>query len=597
MTTQSDRPGASPDAGRSHDSRPATPPTPPEPTVVCGPGPITPPQSPPLPVVGPASSNRGLGLSEQRLEVALRESEMRYRGVVENTLVGIAISKNESILYANQTLIRMGGYASLAELAARPVSAHLTPASAALAQGYFEARARGEAVPPEFDVEAVRKDGTARVLRLCTSSVWLEGRKCELSTFLDVTDQRRAEAERLELQRRLLHTQKLESLGVLAGGIAHDFNNLLMAILGNLDMALSELPPGSPARSSLEQAMQASRRATDLTRGMLAYSGRGRLLLRRLDLSQLVRETVDLLRSALARTVTLDLNLAPESALVEADSGQMQQVAMNLITNASEALGGRPGTVTLRTGVQYCGESDLAPSRLEARPAPGRFAYIEVSDDGCGMDEATQQRLFDPFFTTKATGRGLGMSAVLGIVRAHKGAVLVNSRVGRGTTVRVLFPALAAGESCVALTPAVVAGPVPPPLSGLVLVVDDDDGVRGLTVAYAKRLGLKTLSAADGVEALALFGEHADEIACVLLDLTMPRLDGVATYREMKQRRPDIPIVLCSGYTEQDAAQHFHGEGLAGFLQKPYELSQLRRVLDLSRGHSSDEHLSGHGSH
>ena len=516
-----------------------------------------------------------------RVETALRESEARYRGVVENSLVGICISSDETILYANQTLIRMGGYDSLAEFAAKPVSAHFTPASAALANAHFAARARGEPVPREFDVEGLRRDGAVRILRLCTSSVYLDGRKCELSAFVDVTDQRHAEAERLEMQRRLLHAQKLESLGVLAGGIAHDFNNLLMAVLGNLDLALMDLPPSSPARASIEPAVQASRRATDLTREMLAYSGKGHFLVQRLALNDLVQGNADLLRAVMARTVTLHLLLGPQPAEIEADPGQLQQVVMNLITNASEAIGETTGVVTLVTGVQECDAASLSQSRLEVKPPPGRFAYLEVRDSGGGMDEETQQRLFDPFFTTKATGRGLGMSAVLGIMRGHKGAIFVDSAVGQGTRVRVLFPVCTPASG---LGDAAGAKPGPvrstPSLSGTVLVVDDDEAVRALAVRFVRRLGLQALEAADGHLALACFREHAATINCVLLDLTMPRLDGVATFRELQRLRPGIRVVLCSGYSQQDAVRRFGGEGLSGFLQKPYSLPQLERHLE-----------------
>jgi PAS domain S-box-containing protein len=516
----------------------------------------------------------------RRMEAALRESEERYRGVVENSLVGICISSVEAILYANQTLIRMGGYGSLEEFRAKPVSAHLTPVSAAFANAHFAARARGEPTPREFDVEGVCRDGTVRVLRLSTSSVLLGGRRCELSTFVDVTEQRRAEAERLEMQRRLLHAQKLESLGVLAGGIAHDFNNLLMAVLGNLDMAQEDTAPSSPARDSIEQAMQASRRATDLTRMMLAYSGRGAFVTAHLDLNRLVQENAELLRTSVSRNATLRLSPAPGSVFVEADPGQVQQVVMNLITNASDAIGEAVGVVALRTGLCAADAVLLAGSRLEDKPEPGRFAYVEVADSGCGMDQATQQRLFDPFFSTKATGRGLGMSAVLGILRGHRGAIFVDSTPGRGTTIRVLFPASAHQEASRPDSATAPKAKQAAPFAGTALVVDDDDSVRGVCAALLRRLGFTVLSAADGDQALALCQEHGKDLGLVLLDLTMPGLDGVATYRELKKLRPQLGVILCSGYSESDALARFHGEGLVHFLQKPYELQPLRRSIE-----------------
>ena len=396
----------------------------------------------------------------------------------------------------------------------------------------------------------------------------------------DITQRTLAEAERLEMERRLLHAQKLESLGVLAGGIAHDFNNLLMALFGNLDLALLDLSSASAARPHIGQALQATRRAADLTRQMLAYSGRGRFVITRMDVSEMVRENTNLLRTAISKNVTMNLCLTSENATIEADPGQVQQVIMNLITNASEAIGEHAGVITLATGVTEFGDVYLSQSRLSEKPPAGRFAYVEVSDTGCGMDDETQQRLFDPFFSTKFTGRGLGMSAVLGIVRGHKGAIMVQSAVGQGSTIRVLFPASEAVSAAmtgelVGLLRRSEAGA----LLGTVLVVDDEEAVRGVCTALVRRLGLQTIAAADGEEALALFKTHADTIGCVLLDLTMPRMDGINTFREMKRLRPDTPVILCSGYNEQEATQHFTGEGLAGFIQKPFGLQDLRNKL------------------
>ena len=397
----------------------------------------------------------------------------------------------------------------------------------------------------------------------------------------DITERTLAEVERLEMERRLLHAQKLESLGVLAGGIAHDFNNLLMAVIGNLDLSLLDLSPSSVARPHIDRALQATRRGADLTRQMLAYSGKGRFVITRMDLSELVRENTNLFRTAISRTVAMNLCLTGECSAIEADAGQVQQVIMNLITNASEAIREKAGVITLTTGVQAFDAAYLSTSWLNEKPPAGRFAYVEVSDTGCGMDDETKQRLFDPFFTTKFTGRGLGMSAVLGIVQGHKGAVMVQSAVGHGSTIRVLFPASEAVSAAMAGDSFGLAGQSGAmALLGTVLVVDDEETVREVCAAFAQRLGLQTITAAHGEEGLRLFKRHADKIGCVLLDLTMPRMDGISTFREMKRLRPDLPVILCSGYDEQEATQHFTNEGLAGFLQKPYSLQDLKDEIE-----------------
>ena len=521
----------------------------------------------------------------RRAERALRESEERFRTLANQAPIMIgATDEAGNITFLNKTWLDFRGK-SLEEEAGWAWADGLHPEDRdrvlAEMQSAIEQR---EPYSIEYRIQD-RAGDYHWVLDTAAPQSDPDGRpRGYIGTALDITDRKRAEAERLDMERRLLHAQKLESLGILAGGIAHDFNNLLMAILGNLDVTLLDLSPLSPARAGIEQAMKAARRATDLTRQMLAYSGRGHLVVTRVDLGDLVRENADLFRTAIPRTVSMSLFLTPEPALTEADPGQVQQVVMNLITNAAEAFEDRPGTITLTTGVQQCDEAYLGRSRLEEKPPAGRFVFLEVSDTGGGMDERARQRLFDPFFTTKFTGRGLGMSAVLGIVRSHEGAILVESAVGRGTTIRVLFPAYreraaATATSSATSSAATAVAPGPSPATGMILVADDEEPIRALCVSFVERLGFTALTAADGEEALALFERHADALVCVLLDLTMPRLDGVQAFRRMKRLRPGIPVILSSGYGEQDAMRRFTAEGLAGFIQKPYRLQELEAAL------------------
>ncbi len=404
-----------------------------------------------------------------------------------------------------------------------------------------------------------------------------------IGSCLDITEHRQWESTRLELERRLLHAQKLESLGVMAGGIAHDFNNLLMAMLANLELALHTQGGDSPARPFLERSLQANRRAADLVRQMLAFSGRGSFDVKDLDLNEVVEENVHLFRVGLSRTITLNLNLTAALPHTHADPGQVQQVVMNLITNASEAIGQQPGTVSIATGVLDADEAYLAGSRLDEKPAPGRYVFVEVDDTGSGMDQDTLSRLFDPFFTTKFTGRGLGMSAVLGIVRGHHGALRIDSHPGQGTNIRVLFPVSSCPASAAAHPrQALVATDTPgieAQSSDLVLIVDDDDLVRDATAAMLAYLGFRTLLAADGTEALALYLEHAEAIDWVLLDLTMPELSGADTFRALRDLNPGVRVVLISGYSQQDATWQFGDQIPSGFLQKPFELPALQALI------------------
>jgi PAS domain S-box-containing protein len=383
-------------------------------------------------------------------------------------------------------------------------------------------------------------------------------------------------AEASEAQSR--HVQKLESIGVLAGGIAHDFNNLLHVVLGNADIALNQLPQGAAAREPLEEVVRATLRAADLTRQLLAYSGKGALVIRHLDLSSEVREMATLLRTAISKQAMLAWELAPDLPAVSADPTQVRQIVMNLITNASDALGDKGGTITLRTGVLRSDELDDnrfdRPRLAEAGdPAPGHYVYLEIADTGTGMTPDTLNRIFDPFFTTKFTGRGLGLAAIMGIVRAHKGHIRIRTAPGQGTSFRVLFP------------------PVPGPVrkeeepstirsgwqgSGTILVVDDEVGVREVAERMLQEIGFSTISAQDGRQALAILEQNGKRVTGVLLDVSMPHMGGQETLVRLRDIHPDLPVIMMSGYTEQAVAEQL-GESpeSTGFLQKPFVAEDL----------------------
>ncbi|NQT50528.1 PAS domain-containing protein, partial [bacterium] len=404
-------------------------------------------------------------------------------------------------------------------------------------------------------------------------------------THLDVTARKQAEEESVELELQVQHAQKLESLGVLAGGIAHDFNNLLVAIVGNADLALDTLPPGSQARRNIAEIETAAQRAAELCRQMLAYSGKGRFVVAPMQINDIVEEITHLLAVSISKKATVRYNLAEDLPAIEVDPTQVRQVIMNLITNASEALGDEDGVIAVVTGMMECNCDYLSKTYLAEGLAEGPYVYLDVTDTGCGMDDATRESIFDPFFTTKFTGRGLGLAAVLGIVRGHKGAIRVFTEPGRGTSFRILFPA--ADEPAQPL-----AREHEPPAdadkpwrgSGTVLLVDDEETIRIVGSRMLEHLGFQTLTADNGVEALDLYRQRADDIACVLLDLTMPHMDGEETFRELRALNPDVRVILSSGYDQQEVARRFAGKGMAGFLQKPFRTAtladKLREVID-----------------
>jgi PAS domain S-box-containing protein len=389
-------------------------------------------------------------------------------------------------------------------------------------------------------------------------------------------------AEASEAQSR--HVQKLESLGVLAGGIAHDFNNLLHVVLGNADIALSRLPARSPARQPLEEVVRATIRAADLTRQMLAYSGKGAFVVRHLDLSSEVREMATLLRTAITKQASLVWDLANNLPPVNADATQVRQIVMNLITNASDALGDAGGTITLRTGVMARDQlEDPAfgtPIEAEDSVPTGEtaFVYLEVCDTGAGMTPDTLQRIFDPFFSTKFAGRGLGLAAVMGIVRSHHGLIRIRTEPQRGTSFRVLFPAVA-GTAAKHEKPTAARSEWQG--SGTILVVEDEEGVREVAERILQDFGFETISATDGREAMDIMDRAGDRVTAVLLDLSMPRMGGQEVFRRLRRAQPDLPIIMMSGYTEQVVAPQLEGSGpgITAFLQKPFLAEDLIAIL------------------
>ncbi len=395
--------------------------------------------------------------------------------------------------------------------------------------------------------------------------------------FTDITERKDAEAARIEMERQIQQMQRLESLGVLAGGIAHDFNNILMAVLGHASMALEELPPSSPARPSVREIENASRRAAELCRQMLAYSGKGKFVIETIYTHELIDEMLHLLKTTISKKALLNLRLDRSIPPIECDATQIRQVLLNLITNASEAIGERSGAITLATGAMECSEDYLSSTFLDENLEPGLYVYLEVSDTGCGMSKETVNRLFEPFFTTKFTGRGLGMAAVLGIVRGHRGAIKVYSEVGKGTSFKILLPA-----KVTALEGKRGAEKAPPTSwsgSGRVLLVDDEETVRALGKRMLEHIGFSVLTADDGRKALDIYREHAAEIDLVVLDYTMPHMDGEETFRELRRLNPEVRVMMSSGYNEHEISERLSGKGMTGFIQKPYDLHTLRECL------------------
>ncbi|NJM91072.1 MAG: PAS domain-containing protein [Myxococcales bacterium] len=396
-----------------------------------------------------------------------------------------------------------------------------------------------------------------------------------LGVATDITGRKLAEDERRTLDHRLRDTQRLEGLGVLAGGIAHDFNNLLTGVVGNAGLALRQVAPDSPIAQRLQQIDAAARQASDLCNQMLTYAGKGQFEVVPEDLSALVRDTTQLLRMSLSKKAAFEMRLDADLPRVKIDAAQIRQVVMNLVINASDALSGRPGKITVVTGCLEVDAAALNATDLGADLAEGTYVFLEVSDTGSGMTPETLARIYDPFFTTKFKGRGLGLAAVQGIVLRHHGAIRARSEVGRGTTFRMFLPAHEARREHVAPPPPVETRK---PFSGKILLVEDEDMVRDIVRDLLIDLGFDVTTAQDGSNALKQFAKAPEEYALVLCDLLMPDLDGEQTYHALSELRPNLRFVLMSGFAEHEALARL-GPNLA-FLQKPFRSNTLTQVLE-----------------
>ncbi len=498
-----------------------------------------------------------------------RASEARYRRLFESARDGIIILDAETgeVLDLNPYVEQLLGF-ERERLVGRRLW-EIEPMQHAPEIWASLERIRDQGVVPFADLTLDTRDGRRLQTEVIANTYREKERWAIQLNIRDLT-------ERKKFERELQQTQKLESLGLLAGGVAHDFNNLLTGILGNASLAMSDTPADEPVRKYLREIVDAAERAAFLTRQMLAYAGKGRFVTHTLDLGDLIREISTLIRTSIPKTAEIRLELAPDLPAVDADPGQMQQLVMNLVINGAEAIAeNRPGTVEVRTSLRVITEEDVRDKDADNPLIPGKYVCLEVKDTGVGMDEATRARIFDPFFTTKFTGRGLGLAATLGIVKGHRGSIRVYSAPGRGTSFSVLIPASAKKPR------APMRGRVTKPsgLKGTVLVIDDEEMIRNLARTVLTRQGFEVLTANHGTDGVKVFRENLATVSVVLLDLLMPEMGGEQTMEELQAIRPEIPVILSSGFDESEANRRFAGKKLAGFVQKPYDAERLVQAI------------------
>ncbi len=517
----------------------------------------------------------GRDAAEQSLEASkhrVAESSQRMRALLETAFEGFVVSRAGFVLQANDGFARMCGYEPHEVVGMNPVAV-TTPASAAII-----GRNIANEVHDPYVVEGVRKDGSRFPMEIQGTECYFEGERVRITGFRDLTEARERETARERLEERMRQGQQLESLGVLAGGIAHDFNNLLVGVLGNAELAARDLPDGSPTRAAVDAIQLAATRAAELVGEMLVQAGHTRPHVRPVHLPELIAEMKELLWASLPKTVRLEPSFPEGLPAVVADPTQLRQVIMNLITNAADASESSGGAMQVQASevVLDAPPPGLAPT-LELEP--GRYLRLTVRDHGEGMDQSTVARMFEPFFTTKFAGRGLGLAAVLGIVRTHRGGIAVHSEPGKGTTVELFLP-LAGAVEADAEASVGRAKKEPRGQRPCVLVVDDERLVRDVAERMLLAAGYDVLPAADGLEGLRVFSENQHRVQAVVLDMAMPGLDGLAVFKELRRVSPTVPVLFSSGYLEPDLPLGGDGSGPVSFLQKPYRMAALAERLE-----------------
>jgi len=526
-------------------------------------------------------------------EEKLLESERKYRQlaheqqvILNTSSVGIIFVKNRKVLWANRSYCMLFGY-ELGTIEQMDTSEYYFDREA-----YEHVGKNGYAVIASGgifseDVVMKKKDGTPIWCNLVGQAIDHEQMdEGTIWSILDITDRKRAEEERQQFEQQLFQAQKLESLGVLAGGIAHDFNNILTVILGHCYMARNEYIPEQNFIATFEQIEKAGNRAAELCRQMLTYAGKSPLVQTRVNLWLLVDEVVKMLQAAIKKNVTIELDLKRVVPEIIGDSGQIQQIVMNLIINAAEAIGAANGTIRVALTRVLITDDDVETDTFGTLIEAGGYICLEVTDNGGGMDEETQKRIFEPFFTTKFTGRGLGMSAIHGIITSHEALLQMTSSPGAGTTFKVFFPVPQTPDynSEEISAAAVSSGKA----GGTILLVDDELVLRNVGTELLESLGFTILTAQNGKEALEIYHQRSCEIDLILLDLIMPGMGGIETYYELRKISATLPLIICSGYGIESVEDVISNDLYAGFVHKPYKPNELRDVIMMRIG-ASDE--------
>jgi len=516
-------------------------------------------------------------ITEKKLiEKKFKESEKSYRELFNNTITSIYIQNRKGVfLDVNKGAEKMYGYSHEFFIGKTPefLSAPGKNDMKKIAK-YLNDAFKGK--PQQFEFWGRRKNGEIfpKIVHMSKGNFF--GQEVVFAFSLDITDLKKAEEERKLYESRIWSSQKLESLGILAGGIAHDFNNYLTGILGNAGLARMKLSSSDKARFNINIIEKTAEKAADLCNQLLAYSGKGRFVIQPIDLNKTVVNMTDLLKSSISKKISIMFNLAKDLPAIEVDISQIRQIIMNLVLNSSEAIGDKVGKISILTKTLKLDRTYIEGTYLGEKLRKGLYVLLEVSDSGPGIDPKNLKSIFDPFFTTKDSGKGLGLAAVIGIVKGHGGTLKVYSELGKGTSFKIFFPS---SDKKAKNTEEEDSQEIHLRGSGTILIADDEETIRVLGREILEKFGFSVISAVDGEDTLDKFKENPDDIKLVLLDMTMPRKDGVQVFKELKEINPDIKVILSSGYNEQDATNKFTSEELAGFIQKPYRPEDLLKMI------------------
>ena len=508
---------------------------------------------------------------------ALEESEARYRTLLQSSMNAVGVHQQGRWIYANPACMKLMGAESLEDMLGKPVIDFVHPDYRTMALERIEEMHKNKKPVPMVEERFIRLNGEVFPAEVGAAPIVFDGEEAFMITVRDISELKKYEKEQRDMKQQLEHVQRLESLGVLTGGIAHDFNNLLTAIAGNAELLRSEVKHVEAAKLYMDHIDDSCSHAADLCKQMLAYAGKGQYVIDTIALNDVVKSMSRLMRASVSSRVRLGTHLDENLPMIEGDVSQVKQIILNFIVNSADAIGEQDGQIKISTFRRVLNRKKLNVLYNGTHMDEGEYTVFEVKDSGCGMSESLQKKIFDPFVTTKTTGSGLGLSAVLGIVKAHHGGLEVHSEENKGTVFRVFFPISGFTKTT---TIAIGTGEMEAWGGvGLILVVDDDATVRDVVTAFAGKLNFDVMHAEDGRSGVDMFRQYHHKLKAVMMDMTMPRLGGLDAMREMREINADVPIVLMSGYAESEALSVSSGDQADAFVQKPFRFKAVKKAL------------------